>query len=269
MKIYHFTPLFVFLLLLLSGSCSGRSDNKNCDSGESILYWYSVSDERGTPVQPGHVCEVLEIEGKVISKNDEFVEIEGKIISQHEHFAYPISREGIFRIYVYDYYPWYKRTGILPVKAGQTYRFAFLNIPGWTWTSVFKISDDIGLVFWGETTAFSFDERSYIEKVAKIKRDFEIKKGEEFCRSKFAFSVNPSCSVVQKLFSVNLRCGENEINLRPGEEEQIVCFGTKYLVHLLMFEESHLVPEEENERNRCIIVDGVAPNFSFYMKRSD
>jgi hypothetical protein len=85
----------------------------------------------------------------------------------------------------------------------------------------------------------------------------------------FAFSVNPSCSVVQKLFSVSLRCGENEINLRPGEEKQIVCFGMKYLVHLLMFEESHLVPEEENEKNRCIIVDGVAPNFSFYMKRSD
>jgi hypothetical protein len=57
--------------------------------------------------------------------------------------------------------------------------------------------------------------------------------------------------------------------LRPGEEKQIVCFGTKYLVHLLVFEESHLVPEEENEENRCIIVDGVAPNFSFYMKRSD
>jgi hypothetical protein len=180
MKIYHFTPLFVFLLLLLSGSYSGRSDNKNCDSGKSMLYWYSVSDEKGTPVQPGHVYEVLEIEGKVISKNDEFVEIEGKIISQHEHFAYPISREGVFRIYVYDYYTQDKRTWILPVKAGQTHRFAFLNIPGWTWTSVFKISDDIGLVFWGETTAFSFVERSYIEKVAKIKRDFEIKKEKNF-----------------------------------------------------------------------------------------
>jgi hypothetical protein len=57
--------------------------------------------------------------------------------------------------------------------------------------------------------------------------------------------------------------------LRPGEEKQIVCFGTKYLVHLLMFEESHLIPEEENKENRCIIVDGIRPNFSFYMKRSD